>query len=240
MLERGWADGQGDGRPASRCATNWRRPPASACLCRPQVLANELAMMMRWPELMGFEDPRVGNARIIAQVVLEQLGVPADGPAAAVGVVAGGSDQAVAVGQGHGRAVAGDGPRHCFQCPGGDGRGADRRGGGLLAGSRRAVSTGTGVSVAGRMPALRVRRTAGGPGALHRSGRARAEAAARGRGMIGDGRDAGPLGVGGGRPRTGRRGWFRLLDFQYIPNLPCGSGVQQQGVLPSHLREKMR
>ena len=40
---------------------------------------------------------------VIAQVVLEQLGVPADGPAAAaVGVVAVGSGQAVAVGQAHG------------------------------------------------------------------------------------------------------------------------------------------
>ena len=33
---------------------------------------------------------------------------------------------------------------------------------------------------------------------------------------------------------------FRLLDFQYVPNLPYGSGVHQQGIVPSHLREKMR
>ena len=63
---------------------------------------------------MGFEDPRSGNGHVIAQVVLEQLGVPAGGPAAAVGVVAVGSGQAVAVGQAHGRAVAGDVPGIAF------------------------------------------------------------------------------------------------------------------------------
>ena len=55
----------------------------------------------RWSDTMGLEDPRSNrNGNVIAQVVLEQLGVPADGPSAAVGVVA--------VGQADGRAVAGD------------------------------------------------------------------------------------------------------------------------------------
>ncbi len=57
---------------------------------------------------MGLEDPAAcnGNGNVIAQVVLDQLGVPAGRRAAAVGVVA--------VGQAHGRAVAGDVPGIAF------------------------------------------------------------------------------------------------------------------------------
>ena len=77
---------------------NRRSPPG---LCRPQVLPDELAMMTRWSDTMRLEDSR-SHGNVIAQVVLEQLGVPAGGQAAAVGVVA--------VGQADGRAVAGDVP----------------------------------------------------------------------------------------------------------------------------------
>jgi RES domain-containing protein len=125
--------------------------------------------------------------------VLER-GWPADGPAAAVGVVA--------VGQAHGRAVAGDGPGIAFNAQ------AVTVVAQIAAAeaSRPVVSNGNGVSVAGRTPALRMRRTAGGPCESCTGRQVRAGAAARGRGVLGDGTDAGPLGVGGGRARTGRRG----------------------------------
>ena len=97
--------------------------------------------MTWWSDAMGFEDPRSnGNGQVIAQVVLEHLGVPAGGRAAAVGVVVGG--------QADGRAVAGDVPGMAFNAQAVPSR-PNRRGGGLRA------SVVTGVSVAGRTPALR-------------------------------------------------------------------------------------
>jgi hypothetical protein len=66
------------------------------------------------------------------------------------------SGRAVAVGPAHGRAVAG----MAFKCPGGDGRGADRRGGGRLAARQRPGGRRTGRSPGGRR--RRVPRTAGG------------------------------------------------------------------------------
>ena len=81
--------------PAGRCATNRRRPPR---LCRPQVLPNELGMMMiRGPDTMGLEDPRAtvssSPRSCSSSSASRRTG------RRAVGVVAVGSDEAVAVGQ---------------------------------------------------------------------------------------------------------------------------------------------
>ena len=142
------------------------------------------------------------NSLVIALVVGNQLGVPAGRPAAAVGVVAVGLGKNVAVGQAGDRAVAGDGP----------GIESNAQAGTVAAqiavaeASEQAISTGTGVSVAGTMPALRVPRTAGGPVELRQTvGRwrePRHEAAA----CSGTARMPALRGWAGGRPRTGRRG----------------------------------
>jgi hypothetical protein len=115
-------------------------------------------MMMRRADTLGFEDPP-RNGIVIAQVVLEQLGVPAGGPAAAVGVVAVASGQATAVGQAPELPVAGVVAGIAFNAQ------AVTITAQIAAteASGRDVSTGNGVGVAGRMPALRVPRTAGGP-----------------------------------------------------------------------------
>jgi len=66
--------------------------------------------------LCGLEVPRCYGLVTLLRVkpvMLEHV-VPADGPAAAVGVVTVGAGRAVAVGQGHGRAVAGDVPGIAF------------------------------------------------------------------------------------------------------------------------------
>jgi hypothetical protein len=127
------------------------------------------------------------------------------GPAAPVGVVA--------VGQADGRAGAGNGRGIAFNAQAvtvaaqivaaeASGRAA---GGPAGVGPSEHPAGAVGVSVAGRMPALRAARAAGGPGALPRTvGRGlepRHEAAAggpAGRPALG--------GWAGGRPRTGRRG----------------------------------
>jgi hypothetical protein len=113
------------------------------------------------------------TALVIAQVVLEPLGVPADGPTAAVGVVAVGPGQAVAVGQAHGRAVAGDVLGIAFNAQAATitaqvaaAEASGQAAGGPAVGGR---SGRTGGSVAGRMPALRTARTAGGPDELHQT-----------------------------------------------------------------------
>ena len=93
-------------------------------------------MAIRWSGTTGLEDPR-SNGNVIAQVVLEQLGVPAGGRAAAVGVVA--------VGRAHRRRRC---PGQCFQCPGGD-----RPGQIVAAEASGQLTGGTGGSVAGRTPA---------------------------------------------------------------------------------------
>jgi hypothetical protein len=175
-------------------------------LCRPQVLPNELAMMTPWPDTMSVEDPRAmamvsSSPRSCASSsVARRTG----GPTAAVGVVA--------VGQGHGRAVAGDVPGIAFNAQAvtvaaqiaaaeASGRAADRP---AVAGPSDHPAGTVGVSVAGRMPALRTARTAGGPGALRQTvGRGlepRHEAAAGG-----PARMPALRGWAGGRPRTGRR-----------------------------------
>jgi hypothetical protein len=212
LLERGWADGKGDRRPASRCTTNRRSPPASACLCRPQVLPNALGMMpwvtpwaSRILELtMVTSSPRSSSTSSASRRTARPR------PSA--------SWRSDTARPSRSRSVRRPGcngrrrrcPGHCFQCPGGDGRGADRRGGGLRAGSRRAGSTGTGVS--GRQEAGPPSAPVGGrAGRVAPDGRARAEAAARCRGGRA-GRDAGPLEVSGGRARTGRRGVARGPD----------------------------
>ena len=154
-------------------------------------------MMMRWPDAMGFEDPRhIG--RVIAQVVLEQLGVPAGGrPAAAVGVVA--------VGQADGRAVAGDVPGMAFNAQ------AVTVAAQIAAAEASGRSAGgTGVSVAGRTPALRSagRAAAGGTDFDDLAG-----------GMPG-GHDARPApAVQGWRPSGGGRG--------PDPDGPAGKGWRQ-------------
>jgi hypothetical protein len=96
-------------------------------------------------------------------------------------------------------------PRALLSMPSGDGRGADRRGGGLQVTRRRAGGRQTERSTR-RAPSPRQRgrqdagpRSAAGGGRAGRvapDGRARAGAAARGRGGRA-GREAGPLGVGG-------------------------------------------
>jgi len=158
--------------------------------------------------------------------VLEQLVPPADGPAGWPRPSASWRSGARAGRGGLGRAVAGDGRGIAFNAQAvtvaaqivaaeasgraaggqpvvGPSNGTGQRRAGLL---EPVSGTGGGRSVASRTPALRVRRTAGGPGELGRAvglGRKpRHEAAA----AVGDGKDAGPLGVGGGRTRTGRRG----------------------------------
>ena len=141
--------------------------------------------MTRWSDTMGLEDPRSnGNGNVIAQVVLEQLGVPAGGPAAAVGVVA--------VGQADGRAVAGDVPGIAFNAQ------AVTIAAQIVAAEASGQSAGgTGVSVAGRTPALRSagRAAAGGTDITELAG-----------GMPG-GHDARPApAVQGWRPSGGGRG----------------------------------
>jgi hypothetical protein len=124
------------------------------------------------------------NGLIIAQVVLLQLGVPAGGPAAAVGVVA--------VGQAPGRAVAGDALGIAFNAQA------------VTVPAQIAAAKGLGRAAGGPAPRQRGRQDAGPPnaagggrdGRVAPGGRARAEAAARGRGGRA-GRDAGPLGAGG-------------------------------------------
>jgi hypothetical protein len=142
--------------------------------------------------------------------VMLEHGVPADRPAAAVGVVAVGHGQAVAVavGQALERAVAGDVPgiESNAQAVTVPAQIVAAEALGRAAGGPSAVRPGdhpgwrpAGLplsgSVAGRMPALRVLRAAGGAVAVHRSvGRGRKprhEAAAGGAG-----RDAGPPGAG--------------------------------------------
>ena len=92
-------------------------------------------------------------------------------------------------------------PGHCFQCPGGDHRGTDRRGGGLRTVRRRAPAS---AWPAGRRPSDR-------PGGRPRAGPTSTtwRAACRA-GTMPDrprpSRDGGPPGAGGGRARTGRRG----------------------------------
>jgi hypothetical protein len=177
------------------------------------------------PQCMGDDDavarrhglrgsPRNGNDHVIAQVVFDQLGVPAAGPAAAVDVVALGPGQAVAVGQAHGRAVAGDVAGIAFNAQAvtvvaqivaaeaswwpADGPAVARRG------SRSWSAVPAAAWPAGRRPSER-RGRRGGPVAWPRTvGRGlepRHEAAA-----------GGPAGMpalrgwASGRPRTGRRG----------------------------------
>ena len=150
--------------------------------------------MTRWPDTMGLEDPR-SNGHVIAQVVLEQLGVPAGGRAAAVGVVA--------VGQADGRAVAGDVPGIAFNAQ------AVTIAAQIVAAEASGRSAGdTGVSVAGRTPALRSARraAAGGTDINELAG-----------GMPG-GHDARPApAVQGWRPSGGGRG--------PDPDGPAGSGA---------------
>ena len=92
--------------------------------------------MTRWSDIMGLEDPAaIGNDNVIAQVVLEQLGVPAGGRAAAVASWRSDGGRGGRSGARAGRRRRC--PGHCFQCPGGDHRGADRRGRGLRTVRRR-------------------------------------------------------------------------------------------------------
>ena len=126
------------------------------------------------------------NGQVIAQIVLEQLGVPAGGPAAAVGVVA--------VGQADGRAVAGDVPGIAFNAQ------AVTIAAQIVAAEASGRSVGgTGVSVAGRTPALRsARRAAAGvtdftelAGGMPGGHDARPAPAVRGRAGAGHGRAGG-------------------------------------------------
>ena len=129
----------------------------------------------------GLEEPR-SNGNVIAQVVLEQLGDPAGGPAAAVGVVA--------VGQADGRAVAGDVPGIAFNAQ------AVTVAAQIVAAEASGQASAHGVSVAGRMPALRSagRAAAGGTDTAELAG-----------GMPG-GHDARPApAVQGWRPSGGGR-----------------------------------
>jgi len=151
--------------------------------------------MTWWAHTMGLEDTHAMVASSPRSCASSSASRRTGGPAAAIGVVA--------VGQAHGRAVAGDVAGIAFNAQAVT----------VLAqiaaaeASGRAIITGNGVSVAGRMPALRAARTAGGPVALRQTvGRGlepRHEAAA-----------GGPAGMpalrgwAGGRPRTGRRGCF--------------------------------
>ena len=131
--------------------------------------------------------------------MIEQLGIPAGGPAAAGG--------GVAVGQADGRAVADDGRGIAFNAQAVTV--ATRIA--VAEASWRAVSTDTGVGVAGRDAGPPNAADGGRAGRVAAGGRARAGAAARGRGVRA-GRDAGPAGWAGGRPRTGRRGAMAWSD----------------------------
>ena len=150
--------------------------------------------MTRWPDTMDLEDPRSnGNGNVIAQVVLEQIGVPAGGQAAAVGVVA--------VGQAHGLAVAGDVPGMAFNAQAGTIAAQ------IVAAEAFGPSAGdTGVSVAGRTPALRSAggRPRAGPTSTNR--RVACRAGTRPDRPPRPSRDGGRPGASGGRGPSGPAG----------------------------------
>jgi hypothetical protein len=96
-------------------------------------------------------------------------------------------------------------PGHCFQCPGGDGRSADRRRGGLR--------------LAGWMPALRVPRTAVGAVALHR-------AVGHGRKPRHEAAAGGPAGCDGPGAVIGWRGDQSQVAVALFKDSGCGQADQ--------------
>ena len=200
--------------------------------------------MTRWADTMGVEDPQA-MAMAASSPRSRSTGSASrrsDGPTAAVGVVAGGSDQDVAVGQAHGRAVADDGRGIAFNAQAVTV--ATRIA--VAEASWRDLSTGDGVSVAGR--------DAGPPSAADggRAGRrgGRRSGAGGSRGTrprragrqgcrpSGGGRAAGPGRAGGGAAGSSCTGSRRYHAPSGIRRMGSPSSEMGRAALSPALRRK--